>query len=182
MAQVNSQPPFPFSPAALGANHLYVVAIESGTSLLEVQFNEATPKLDDGPGSALMMAVWQLGKEFAKSDVKQVQLGEEVLIFTASKYTLFVLQARQDANVALCHSFLKYLAGIFDRQYGSVFDGDWNGDVSQFNDFRSTIDVITAGAARHRQRDEFATIRSYMFHQSILAIRDNFRTKIRGSA
>jgi hypothetical protein len=165
MAESNqpNEPSQTFAPSEMGADHLYIVTMESGINLMEVHFGDAKPQLDADLGSALIMAVWQLSQEVAKSEVRQVQLKEGHLVYYPSKYVVFVLHVRPVADVKLCQSFLKFLAAEFDTMYYNLFLRGWDGNVIHFTDFRNVIEKMTAKEVKHRQRDENAAMRAFLW-------------------
>jgi len=181
MAQIASlQPPFPLVPTDLGADHLYIVALDSGICLMEVHFGDATPQLDADLGSALIMAVWQLSQEVAKSDVRRVQLGEGHLIYMPSKYVVMVLHAKKDADVHACQSLLRFLVEEFDSRYFNFFAKGWDGNVTHFDSFREVIDQLTAREVKRREQTESAAIRAYLWQKSVATVKTNLRSVLHG--
>ncbi len=123
--------------------HLWIIARDAGVCIFESALGELKKEIDGDLIAGFFTAMLQFAQEVSASDVKSIKLGDADLLFSLSDYVVCVLWVD---DVSLINPGAKVLTEIeakFYSKYRPVFEANWTGNVSIFEDFAGDVEQVT---------------------------------------
>lgn len=124
--------------------HLWIIAREAGVCIFEASFGELKKEIDGDLIAGFFSAMLQFAQEISASDVKSIKLGDADLLFSLSDYVVCVLWVDDVSLINPGAKVLTELEGKFYSRYRPVFEANWGGNVTVFEDFANDVEQVTS--------------------------------------
>ncbi len=123
--------------------HLWIIARDAGVCIFEASLGELKKEIDGDLIAGFFTAMLQFAQEVSESDVKSIKLGEADLLFSSSDYVVCVLWVEDVSVINPGAKILTELESKFYSKYRPVFEANWTGNVTLFEDFAADVEQIT---------------------------------------
>ncbi len=123
--------------------HLWIIARDAGVCIFEASLGELKKEIDGDLIAGFFTAMLQFAQEVSESDVKSIKLGEADLLFSSSDYLVCVLWVDDVSVINPGAKILTELESKFYSKYRPVFEANWTGNVTPFEDFAADVEQIT---------------------------------------
>ncbi len=123
--------------------HLWIIARDAGVCIFEASLGDLKKEIDGDLIAGFFTAMLQFAQEVSDSEVKSIKLGDADLFFSLSDYVLCVLWVEDVSLINPGAKVLTELEAKFYSKYRPVFEANWAGNVTLFENFTEDVEQIT---------------------------------------